>query len=211
MNNSFLSKVFSWFGVGLLVTFLVAYFTSTNLSLLSIIFNGYNHIIIIILEFVLAVWLTSRIRKMDSSLTKVLYLGYSALTGLTFSSIFIIYEMSSIIWVFLATSIIFFIFSIIGKNSKIDLTKFGVYLMVGLFSIIILNIINIFVMNSTLDMVLCVISIIIFTGYIAYDINKITRYYDDTDNMAIVGAFELYLDFINIFIDLLRLFGRERN
>lgn len=211
MKNNFLSKVFGWFGLGLLITFIVAYFTSTNLALLSFIFNSSAYIIILILEIVLAIWLTTRIRKMDSTLTKVLYIAYTGLTGLTFSSIFIVYEITSIIWVFLATSLIFLVFAIIGKTTNIDLRKFGVFLMVGLFSIIILNIINIFLMNSTMNMTLCILSIILFTGYIAYDIQKITRYYDDTDNMAVVGAFELYLDFINIFIDLLRLFGKERN
>ena len=211
MKNDILSKVFRWLGLGLLVTFLTAFYVSTNLTLLKFIFSGNAYIVIIILELVLAIWLNTRIRKMDSTLTKVLYFGYTILTGLTFSSIFIVYEMASIIYVFLATSLIFLVFSMLGKKSRVDLTKLGTYLMVGLFSIIIIMIINMFVMNNTLDIVLCVISIIIFTGYIYYDVNKIVYYFDDTENMAIVGAFQLYLDFINIFIDLLRLFGKERN
>lgn len=210
MKNEFLSKVFSWFGIGLLVTFLTAFFVSTSYAMLSLIFGG-GYIVILILEFVLAIWLSTRIRKMDSGLTKVLYIAYSALTGLTFSSIFIIYELSSIIFIFLVSAIIFFVFAFIGKKTNIDLRKMGVYLFIGLLSIIILGIINIFIMNSMLDMTLCVIGLIIFIGYVAYDVQKIVTYYDDTDNMAIVGAFELYLDFINIFIKLLRLFGKERN
>ena len=210
MKNEFLSKVFRWFGLGLLITFIVSYLVSNNLMLLSLIFNGYGYIIILILEIVLAIWLTTRIRKMDSKLTKILYIGYTALTGLTFSSIFIIYEITSIIWIFLVSAIIFFIFAIIGKNEKIDLSKFGIYLFIGLIGIILLNIINIFIMNNTLDIILCIIGLIIFIAYVAYDINKIIKYYDDTDNMAVIGAFELYLDFINIFIKLLRLFGKER-
>ena len=211
MKNELLSKVFKWFSLGLFITFVTAYLVSTNVNMLGLIFNGVGYVLIIILELVLAIWLTTRIRKMDSGITKILYIAYSVLTGLTFSSIFIVYELSSIIWVFLATSIIFLVFSIVGKNSKMDLSKMGTYLMIGLLSVIIISIINIFIMNNTLDMMLCIISIVIFVGYISYDVNKIIRYYDDTDNMAIVGAFELYLDFINIFIDLLRLFGRERN
>lgn len=211
MKNNILSKVFRWFGLGLLVTFLVAYYTSTNFWLLSFIFNGSLYYVILILEVVVAIWLNSRIRKMDSTLTKVLYFGYSILTGLTFSSIFIVYEISSIVFVFLATSLVFLVFSILGKNSKLDLTKFGIYLMVLLFSVVILMIINMFIMNNTLDMVLCIVSVIIFIGYVYYDVNKVVNYFDDTDNMAIVGAFQLYLDFINIFLDLLRLFGRERD
>lgn len=210
MKNEFLSKVFKWFGLGLLITFIVSYLVSNNLMLLSLIFNGYGYIIILILEIVLAIWLTTRIRKMDSKLTKILYIGYTALTGLTFSSIFIIYEITSIIWIFLVSAIIFFVFAMIGKNEKIDLSKFGIYLFIGLIGIILLNIINIFIMNNTLDIILCVIGLIIFIAYVAYDINKIIKYYDDTDNMAVIGAFELYLDFINIFIKLLRLFGKER-
>ena len=210
MKNEFLSKVFKWFGLGLLITFIVSYLVSNNLMLLSLIFNGYGYIIILILEIVLAIWLTTRIRKMDSKLTKILYISYTALTGLTFSSIFIIYEITSIIWIFLVSAIIFFVFAIIGKNEKIDLSKFGIYLFIGLIGIILLNIINIFIMNNTLDIILCVIGLIIFIAYVAYDINKIIKYYDDTDNMAVIGAFELYLDFINIFIKLLRLFGKER-
>lgn len=209
MKNDILSKVFKWFGLGLLVTFITAFFTSTNLVLLKFMLSSYY--IIVILEVVLAIWLTTRIRKMDSGLTKILYFAYTILTGLTISGIFIVYEITSIIFVFLATSLIFLIFSILGKNARVDLRKLGTYLMVGLLSIIIIMIINMFVMNNTLDLVLCVISIIIFIGYIYYDVNKIVNYFDDTDNMAIVGAFQLYLDFINIFLDLLRLFAKERN
>lgn len=211
MENRFLTKVFRWFGLGLLITFITAFYTSTNVTLLNLMFGTSGYLIIFILEIVLAIWLTSRIRRMESGLTKILYIAYSILTGLTFASIFIIYEISSIIFVFLATSLIFLIFSMLGKNSRIDLRKVGVYLVVALFSIIILELINIFIMNSTLDMVLCIVGIIVFIGYVYYDINIIVNYYDETDNMAIVGAFNLYLDFINIFIKLLRLFGRKRD
>lgn len=211
MKNEFLSKVFNWFGLGLLVTFITSFIVSTNIYLLSLIFGGIGYIVIIISEIVLAIWLTTRIRKMDSGLTKILYIAYSVLTGLTFSSIFIMYQLSSIIFIFLASAVIFFVFAFLGKKTNIDLSKMGVYLFIGLLSIIILEIINIFIMNNTLDMVLCVVGLIIFIAYVSYDVNKIVNYYDDTDNMAIVGAFELYLDFINIFIKLLRLFGKERN
>lgn len=211
MQNEFLSKVFRWFGLGLLITFVTAFLVSTNLTLLALIFGTPAYIIILMAEIVVAIWLSSRIRKMESRLTKILYVAYTILTGLTFSSIFIAYEMESIIFVFLATSVIFLIFSLLGKNSKINLRKFGIYLFVGLLSILILSLINIFVMNNTLDMILCIVGVVIFIGYVYYDINKIVNYYDDTDNMAVVGAFQLYLDFINIFLKLLRLFARERD
>ena len=211
MKNEFLSKVFRWFGLGLLVTFLVAYYVSTNINLLSLIFSGSGYMIIILLELGLAVWLSTRIRKMQSETAKALYLGYSALTGLTLSSVFIVYELTSIIWIFLASALVFGIFSLLGKSEKIDLSHYGVYLFIALLGAIILEIINIFLMNQTLDIILCVFVLGIFVAYVAYDIQKILRYYEETDNMAVIGAFNLYLDFINIFLRLLRLFGKERN
>jgi len=211
MKNEFLGKVFRWFGLGLLITFLTAYFTSNSIVMLTFIFTTPVYIIIFIAEIVIAIWLSTRIRRMESSLTKILYAMYSVLTGLTFSTIFIAYEMSSIIYVFLATSLIFLIFSLLGKNSNADLSKLRTYLFVALLSILILELINIFVMNNNLDMVLCGVGVLVFTGYVYYDVNKIINYYDYTDNMAVVGAFNLYLDFINILLKLLRLFGKKRD
>ena len=210
MNNEFYTRVFRWLGIGLFITFLVGYFVSTNLNMLSFIFSGYTYIILFILEIVICIFLTARIHKMDPNVACGLYIGYTALTGLTFSSIFIVYEVSSIIYVFLATSLVFLVFSVIGKRMNVDLRKMGIYLFVLLIAVIVLEIINIFIMNQTLDMVSCILGLCIFVGYIAYDVRKI-EYYADSDNMAIIGAFNLYLDFINIFIRLLQLFGKRRD
>lgn len=211
MNNEFLAKVFKWFGLGLLITFLVAYVVSTSERLIITIFTGSTPFIILLLELVCAIWLSVRIHKMQTSTAIVLYLGYTALTGLTFSSIFILYELSSIIWVFLATAIVFALFSLIGTRIKTNLNNFGVFLFIGLLSIIILEVINIFLMNNTIDMFLCIVSLIVFIGYVAYDMQKLNRLNTNNDNIAIIGAFNIYLDFINIFIRLLQLFGKRRD
>lgn len=211
MNNEFLSKVFKWFGLGLLVTFLVAYAVSINESLLQLIFSSGATIIIVILELVCAIWLSVRIHKMQTSTATMLYLGYTALTGLTFSSIFILYELESIIWIFLATAILFGILSLIGSKTKINLSGLGVFLIIGLLAIIIISIINMFLLNNTIDLALCIISIVIFMGYVAYDVQKICRINTNNDNTAIIAAFDIYLDFINIFIRLLQLFGKNRD
>lgn len=211
MNNEFLSKVFKWFGLGLLVTFLVAYAVSINESLLQLIFSSGATIIIVILELVCAIWLSVRIHKMQTSTATMLYLGYTALTGLTFSSIFILYELESIIWIFLATAILFGILSLIGAKTKINLSGLGVFLIIGLLAIIIISIINMFLLNNTIDLALCIISIVIFMGYVAYDVQKICRINTNNDNIAIIAAFDIYLDFINIFIRLLQLFGKNRD
>ena len=214
MKNDFLSKVFMNLFVGLLVTFLTGYFVSTNLTATLFFCTGYMPWILMIAEIIIAVVLPLRIQKLSSTTAKILYLLYAALTGLAFTSIFILYELSSIVWIFLATSILFGIFAFIGKTTKLDLSKFGIYLFMGLIGILILSIINVFIYNNTLDMITCSIGIIIFLGYVAYDIQKINRlnYYNlSEDNMATIGAFNLYLDFINIFIKLLRLFGKNRD
>ena len=211
MNNEFLSKVFKWFGLGLLVTFLVAYAVSINESLLQLIFSSGATIIIVILELVCAIWLSVRIHKMQTSTATMLYLGYTTLTGLTFSSIFILYELESIIWIFLATAILFGILSLIGSKTKINLSGLGVFLIIGLLAIIIISIINMFLLNNTIDLALCIISIVIFMGYVAYDVQKICRINTNNDNIAIIAAFDIYLDFINIFIRLLQLFGKNRD
>ena len=218
MENEILSKIFKWLFLGLLVTFGVAYITLVNVvnnyNLARTLFSGGTYWIIAIIEIVIAIILGTRIYKMKGSTAKILYLAYSALTGLTFSTIFIAYELTSIIYVFLATSLILGIFSYIGKNTNIDLTKFGTYLLMSLIGIIILEVINIFWMNNTLNMILCIVSIILFMIYIAYDIQKVKMLSSmgvPEENLAIMGAFQLYLDFINIFIKLLRLFGNRRD
>ncbi len=210
MYNEFYSRVFRWLGIGLFVTFLVGYFVSTNLKLLSFLFSGYTYLVLIILEIVMCIWLSSRIHQMSKEKAQILYIGYTALTGLTFSSIFVLYEISSIIFIFLVTSIIFIVFSYIGKRMNVDMKKMGIYLIILLLSVVLLEIVNLFIMNNTLNMILCIFAIVIFVGYIAYDIRKLD-YYGDSENMAIMGAFDLYLDFINIFIRLLQLFGKRRD
>jgi hypothetical protein len=218
MDNQIYSKVFTWLFVGLLVTFGVGYLTLelaiSNETFFNLIFSTGGYWFIAIAEIVIAIYLSARIYKMQGSTAKILYLAYCALTGLTFSALFVIFDVVSIIYVFLATAIIFGVFALIGKNTKIDLSKLGIYLFMALLGIIILEVINIFWANSTLDMVVCIVALIVFVGYIAYDMQKIKRLSMANipeENLAIIGAFNLYLDFINIFIRLLELFGKRRD
>ena len=121
--------------------------------------------------------------------------------------------MSSIIFIFLITALVFLIFALIGYFTKINLTKLGTILFMGLIGILIASIINIFVQSQTFDLILVIIGIIVFIGYIAYDINKVKRLEGqiDEDKLSIIGALELYLDFINLFIRLLQLFGKNKD
>ena len=213
MENKIYSKVYLWLFIGLLVTFATGLYTATNQSALNVIFGKGFYFILVIVELALAVFLAARIRKMQPTTAKVCYLLYTFFTGLTFASLFVVYKLTSIIMVFGITAVLFLIFAVIGKITKVDLSKLGTYLFMMLIAIIICTIINIFLGNSTFDIFITIISIVVFLGYIAYDVQKIQRLqgFIDDENLAVIGAFELYLDFINVFIDLLRLFGESRD
>lgn len=212
MKNSY-SKIFMWMFIGLLVTFATGYFVSTNENMLSAIFGSNLYWLFPIAELVVVIFLSARLHKMSDTTAKISFILYSFLTGLTFSSIFVIYEITSIMYVFLVSAIVFGVFALFGAFTKIDLTKIGTVLLMLLLGIIICSIINIFLASQGFDLVICIISLIVFMIYVAYDIQKIKKLenYYDGDKLAIIGALELYLDFINIFLRLLQLFGRSRD
>ncbi len=212
--NNIMRKVFLWMFLGLLITFGTGYFVATNENMIYNIASTGMWIALSIIELVLVIVLSARITKMNPTTAKFIFAIYSFVTGLTFSSIFIVYQLSSIIYVFLITAIIFGLLSLFGYTTKLDLTKLSTYLLVGLIGILICSLINIFVGNSTLDIIISIFSVIVFLGFTAYDVQKIKRlsnYYENEDSVAIIGALELYLDFINIFLDLIRIFGNNRD
>ena len=214
-TNQLFSKIYMWLCLGLLITFGVGYFVQENVSLLSFIFSNNLYFFIIIAEVILALVLSVRIHKMSSRTATILYLIYTALTGLTFSSIFVVFEMKSIMFIFLVTAAIFGVLSYIGANTKMDLTKVGTYLVIGLIGAIIVSLLNVLIFKSTaVELGLSVLILIIFLGLTAFDVQKILKISETgipEDNAAIYGALELYLDFINIFIKLLQLFGKGRD
>ena len=214
MSKKIISSVFLWMFVGLMVTFGTAFLTAKNINMIANIYNGLIYYILIFLELGLAIFLSLRIWKMSGTTATCIYLFYTFLTGLTMSSIFIRYRMTSIIFVFLVAAILFLIFALLGRFTKIDLSKFRVFLFMAVIGIILLNIINMFLLNRTLNIVTCIISLIVFLGYVAFDIQKIKRMseYDDIPerNLAIISALSIYIDFINIFMDLLNLTGKRK-
>ena len=212
-DNKIFSKIFFWMFIGLAITFGIGYYVSINENMLYNVFSKY-YLLLIIVEIVVVIWLSAGIRKMKPNTAKILFCLYSFITGLTFSSIFVVYQMTSIIMVFGITSLIFLIFALIGHYTKIDLTKFGTYLFMALIGIIICSLINMFIGSSTFDLGITIVCLIVFIFYIAYDIQIIKRNLyniSEEDNLAIYGALQLYLDFINIFLRLLRLFGKSRD
>lgn len=209
--NKVFSKVFMWMFIGLLVTFGTGYIVSANENMMYNVFKGGTYFLLIIIELVLVIALAARIQKMNPTTAKILFILYSFVTGLTFGSIFVVYKLSAIMLVFLITSIMFGLFALIGAFTNIDLTKFGTFLLMALLGVVLCAIINIFLHNSTFDLIISCVSVLIFLFFVAYDIQKIKVWSNnmDEERLAIIGALELYIDFINIFLDLLKLFGNR--
>ena len=213
LNNKLFSKIFMYLALGLLISFGVGYGVSTNEELIFNVFSKY-YIWIIIIELVLAFSLSIFIRKLSKTMTTIFYIAYSFFTGLTLSSIFIAYEMYSIIFIFLITSVIFVALAVYGYTTEKDITKFGTILFFGLIGVVIMTLLNLIIFkSSSMDIIISIVSMLIFTCFIAYDVNVIKRgfYKLDEDKLAVYGAFQLYLDFINLFLDLLRLFGKGKD
>lgn len=217
MKGDFFSKVFMWLFIGLFITFACGYVICSSNSLLATFAGDGVYLICAIAQIVLCIVLSARIHKMQLTTAKILYIGYSILTGITFASILAYFEVSSVIYVFLATALVFGIFAFIGNTTKMDLSKIGTYALMALIAVIILEIINLFLLNSTISLAVIVISIIAFIAFIAYDVQRLKSLEhfgvdeEEKSKYAIIGAFELYLDFINLFIDLLRLFGKSKD
>lgn len=212
-ENKIISKTFLWMFIGLAITFGVGYYVSGNENMLYNLFSGYKWLVLVIVEFGIVIALSAFISKLSPIVAKTLFCVYALVTGLTFSTIFVVYQISSIIYVFGITSIVFLIFALLGYFTNINLSKLGTYLFMALIAVIIASIINMFIGSSSLEFAITIIALLVFVGYVAYDINmlKNSNVYDKNENLPIYWALQLYLDFINLFIRLLRLLGKERN
>jgi len=217
--NAFMRGVYQWMALGLGLTGIIAYFTATSPTLLQIIFG--NPLVmwgLLIGELLLVVGLSAGISKLSGSTATFLFLLYSGLNGLTLSAIFLVYTTSSIASTFLICAGMFAAMSIYGLTTKKDLTSLGSFLFMGLIGIIIASIVNIFLKSSAFQFVISGIGVIVFVGLTAYDSQKLklmgeSAPYDDTLAIrrgTILGALTLYLDFINLFLMLLRFFGQSR-
>ncbi len=218
-ERSFMLKVYNWMGIALLITAFVAYFVSQSTDLVytlvdnSILFFG-----LIIAEFGLVIYLSARINKMSSTAATTAFIVYSVLNGLTFSVILLGYTGASISSAFFTTSGMFAFMSAYGYFTKKDLTAWGSFFMMGLFGIIIASVINIFLGSSTIYWLVTYLGVFIFVGLTAYDTQKIKKMSaamiatdrgstELEQKGAIMGALTLYLDFINLFLMLLRILG----
>ena len=227
--RSYMLKIYNYMASGVLVTgfvalFLFKYSVVTNevgsitglTSLGDAIYNSALMWVIALAPLGIVMWMSFGLAKMSASKAQTLFWVFAALMGASLSSIFMVYVGASIARVFFITAGTFAAMSLYGYTTKTDLSKLGSFLMMGLIGIIIASIVNIFLKSSQMEFIISILGVLIFVGLTAYDTQKIKdMYYDggDSEVMAkksIMGALTLYLDFINLFIMLLRLFGQRR-
>jgi len=216
---SFMTKVYGWMSLALLVTGIVALYVASNPNLAAAIFG--NKLVfwgLIIGEFLLVGYLSAAVHKMSATTATAVFIGYSALNGLTMSFIFLLYTAESIGSTFFITAATFAIMSIYGYVTKKDLTAIGSLLIMALIGIVIASLVNMFFQNEMLYWITTYAGILIFTGLIAYDTQKIKEMNvignegtEEDRKEAVMGALSLYLDFINLFLMLLRVFGRTKD
>lgn len=214
----FITKVFGWMAVALAITGAMAMYTVSSESLLSFVFGSkLTFFGLIFLEIVLVGFLAARISRMNVNTATAIFIGYSLLNGLTLSSIFLLYTSSSIASTFFITAGTFAVFALVGYTTKSDLTRLGSLLFMAVIGIIIASVVNMFLGSSQLDYIISFVGVLVFTGLVAYDTQKIKEMNiignegtDEDRKEAIMGALTLYLDFINLFIFMLRLFGNRK-
>lgn len=220
--KSFLSNVFAYMASALAITGAIAYWFGTNNDLISMLFNAEGGMsvlgyLVMFAPFGFVLLISAGFQKFSSTVLLALFLIYSLLMGLSLSTIFLIYTGSSIFTTFFITAATFAVMAVLGYTTKTDLTKFGSILMMALIGIIIASVVNIFMGNAMMDLVISVLGVLIFTGLIAYDVQKLKRIgsgeeygYEMANKLAIMGALSLYLDFVNLFLFLLRFMGDRK-
>ena len=212
--SDFFTRIYALVGMGITVSAIVSFLTLTMFqnNLITII-NNYSWVLPVswVLELVLVFVLSGASRK-DSNIALPGFILYSALNGFTLSFTLAYYSLGSVTEAFIIAGIMFFGLAFYGSRTKKDLTGMGKAMRIGLFGIIIASILNLFIGGSGLSFLISIVSVVIFSGLVAYENQLITRIYESqrgqvTNGMAISMALNLYLDFINLFISLLRIFG----
>ncbi len=211
-TNKTLAQTFLWMFLGLLSTGIIAAITYYTGAIIEIA-NSWQ--VILIAQVVIAIVFGLFFHKLSSGMVTLLFFGYSMITGLTFSVIFAAFELTTIAYALFATSAFFGILAYIGYKTDKDLSNFGTILMAALIVALILTLVNFFIGSDGLDIILDWVILGIFAGLTAYDMNKVKMmsetYGYDQEKVAIYGAMQLYLDFINMFLRILEIFGDRKN
>lgn len=218
VKNTFLSRVYGWMTLALVISGVTAFLAATNETIIRLtIGNGFGFLILAVAELALVWWLTASIHKISSGAAFFAFILYSVLNGVTLSSIFLVYKIESIFMVFFISAGMFAAMAVYGTVTKSSLSSFGKYFAMALVGIIIASLVNFLLRSPMLDWFLSIITVVIFTGLTAYDAQKMLAISNNASDdevfkkASVIGALELYLNFINIFLAMLRLFGRRRD
>ncbi|MBM6883048.1 Bax inhibitor-1/YccA family protein [Bacteroides caecigallinarum] len=218
-QSSLMRSVYTWMTLALAITGLTAMYMAKSLTVLNMMMqNSMMFWGILIAEVVLVMYMSARIHKISFTTATLLFIAYSVLNGMTLSILFLIYTMSSIATTFFVTAGTFGVMAIFGYVTKKDLTRIGNLCLMGVIGLIIASVVNMFLHNSMMDMFISYIGVLIFVGLTAYDAQKIKHLLsgddievnESTQKIALLGALTLYLDFINLFIYLLRILGDRK-
>ncbi len=214
--RSYMLGIYNYMTLGLGITGLVAFLTASSPTMLQAIYGTPLQWVVLLAPLGLVMYLSARIESMRASTAQILFWVYSALMGVSISFIFLAYTGTSVARVFFITAGTFAAMSIYGYTTRRDLTGLGSFMFMGLIGIIIASIVNLFLASSALDFMISVIGVAVFTGLTAYDTQSIKASYSAQDSgeiaakKSVIGALRLYLDFINLFLMLLRLLGNRR-
>lgn len=222
--RAFLAKVFTYMAMALVISGGIAYWFGHDMSLIGRLYNfqtgGMSILgwVVMLAPLGLVLLMGTMINRLSASMLLTVFVAYSALTGASLSFIFLAYTASSIASVFFVTAAVFGLMAVAGYTTKTDLTKLGSILFIGLIGIVIAGLVNMFLKSDAMGYVISIISVIIFTGLTAYDMQRLKQLggtvisgTEMAQKMALMGALSLYLDFLNLFLALLRLFGSRRN
>ncbi|MCD8289805.1 MAG: Bax inhibitor-1/YccA family protein [Prevotella sp.] len=212
-------KVYTWMALALAITGITAYGVANSPNLVYSIFSSrWIFFGLIIAEFALVIWLTSRLHRMSITSATLLFIGYSILNGVVLSSIFLLFTTALLAKTFFICAGTFAVMSVYGAVTKRDLSSVGKLLFMALIGIILASVVNLFLKSSGLELIISYIGVLVFVGLTAWDTQKIRAmlagadYADETTHkIALLGALSLYLDFVNLFLFLLRIFGNNRN
>lgn len=225
LSNTFVANVFTWMFAALGLTALTAYLFGTSESLIQMLYtvNAKGHAsmsglgwIVTFAPFIIVLFMSFGTNRLNARQTVSLFVLYSVLMGMSLSSIFIVYTSTSIVKTFIITAGMFGVMAIMGYTTKADLTKLGSILLMALFGMIIAILVNMFAHSARLEYIISIVGVIVFTGLTAYDVQKIKNIgqmgINDGEVMTkvtIFAALSLYLDFLNLFLYLLRFFGKR--
>ncbi len=212
--NSAMIRVYNHMFLAVVISMLTAALVSSSAGLMAFFFTGFMKWIVILSPLVAILALSFGLERLNKSQAQLVLYGFSALMGLSFATIFVIYTIGSIVSAFMGAAVIFGTMSLYGYFTKRDLTSMGQFLFIGLIGIIIASVINLFIGSGVGAMVISALAVIIFTGLTAYDTQRIRQIVTVSNNEGkeeIIGALSLYLNFINIFLSLLQLFGNRND